>query len=161
MWAGPPVSEVPDPFRRDARVKAMVDRLADPATTIEQGEAAIEKFSRTLAADKNEILTAVFAELLRHSNVERSKVLAGIKRFAKQQNELAEKISLISEEMRQTRSEDDAETKQRLEELEEKRTWALRVFDERQKMITYLCEKPVEIEQRLGALARALMYGLD
>ena len=34
--------------------------------------------------------------------------------------------------------------------------WDTRVFEDRRRALTYVCEAPVLIEQRLGALARTI-----
>jgi chromosome condensin MukBEF ATPase and DNA-binding subunit MukB len=39
--------------------------------------------------------------------------------------------------------------------------WDLRVFDERRESLTYVCETPALIEQRLFALARVIQRSLE
>ncbi len=45
----------------------------------------------------------------------------------------------------------------KIQQLSQKLQWDLRVFDERQKSVSFVCESPALIEQRLGALARAIL----
>ena len=45
--------------------------------------------------------------------------------------------------------------------VEEKLLWDTRIFDEREQSLTYVCESPVLLEQRLFALAREIMAQLD
>jgi hypothetical protein len=40
-------------------------------------------------------------------------------------------------------------------------TWSLRVFDERQRSLRFVCEVPVLIEQRLFALSRMIQSALQ
>ena len=47
----------------------------------------------------------------------------------------------------------DERARQRLE-------WDLRVFDDRRRTIGYVCESPLLIEQRIGAIARAVQQTL-
>ena len=39
--------------------------------------------------------------------------------------------------------------------------WDTRIFEERRKTISYVCEVPVLIEQRLFALAREIQQSLE
>ena len=39
--------------------------------------------------------------------------------------------------------------------------WDTRIFEERRKTISYACEVPVLIEQRLFALARAIQHSME
>jgi hypothetical protein len=49
----------------------------------------------------------------------------------------------------------------RRRELQEKLVWDTRIFDERQRSLTYICEQPALLEQRLFALARTIMGHLE
>ena len=46
-------------------------------------------------------------------------------------------------------------------EAEEALAWHIRVFDERRASLTYVCDVPRLIEQRLFALGRAVSAALD
>ena len=43
---------------------------------------------------------------------------------------------------------------------EEQLDWNTRIFQDRQQALTYVCETPVLLEQRVFALARAIAAGL-
>ena len=59
--------------------------------------------------------------------------------------------------MRQDAKADQSELAQKNEQL----TWSLRVFDERQRSLRFVCEVPVLIEQRLFVLVRAIQTALQ
>ena len=54
-----------------------------------------------------------------------------------------------------------AEQQTRRAELEEQILWDSRIYDERERSLTYICEQPVLLEQRIFALAREIMNHLD
>jgi hypothetical protein len=39
--------------------------------------------------------------------------------------------------------------------------WDTRVFEDQRKTISYVCEVPIIIERRLGALARAIQQSIE
>ena len=43
---------------------------------------------------------------------------------------------------------------------EQKLDWDMRIFQDRQQALTYVCETPVILEQRVFALGRAIAAGL-
>ena len=43
---------------------------------------------------------------------------------------------------------------------QERLQWDLRVFDDRRQTVRYVCETPTLIEQRIGAIARAVQKAL-
>jgi len=49
----------------------------------------------------------------------------------------------------------------KLDELANRIDWDTRIFEERRKTISYACEVPVLIEQRLFALARAIQQAIE
>ena len=46
-------------------------------------------------------------------------------------------------------------------EAQKKLSWTSRVFDERQKLVPYMCDVPVIIERHLGTYARAIMAQIE
>src|SRR3546814_13493270 len=82
--------------------------------------------------------------------------LAGIKRFSVRQRELAERIR----EARAT-VEQNAGAAAANDDLTEQLNWSIRIFDERAKSMTYLCEQPVLLEQRAFALGRTIYFRSD
>jgi len=46
-------------------------------------------------------------------------------------------------------------------DLEELLSWDLRIFEERNRSMTYLCEQPVLLEQRAFALGRTIYFYVE
>ncbi len=55
----------------------------------------------------------------------------------------------------------DGGRRKRIDALEKQLLWDTRIFDEREQSLRYVCEAPVLLEQRLFALARAIMAHLE
>ncbi|MGH6852938.1 MAG: hypothetical protein ACREDJ_07055, partial [Methylocella sp.] len=160
VWSGPSIEGLA--WRDDRAVADIVARLAARRTPLDDAKRAIEDFAKAQGADKTTKLVAVFAGLFETLNDERTQVIDGLLRFGARQKELAAKIraeNALSQEAPGKAplraSGQDAETVAR--DLE----WDLRVFDERRQSLTYVCETPALIEQRLFALARVIQRNLD
>jgi hypothetical protein len=164
MWAGPPITEDLPDWRRDTAVSDLVGRLAIRRTSLEEAAQLIDHFAEGLAAeDKAEKLTMVFAGLLERSNTERSDILNGIERYTRKQRRLAENVLATRHELdailaieQPTEAEDE---KRRA--LEEELSWQTRIHEDREKSLTYICEIPVLLEQRLFQLARELANHIE
>ena len=102
----------------------------------------------------------LMAGLLETINAERAEVMAGLERFGDGQKQLAELLRMENADlakMRSTSNADPAQLEQRLEQL----NWNLRIFNERQKSLSSVCEVPVLIEQRLFVLSREIQKALQ
>jgi len=164
MWGGPPVTDDLPDWRKDKAVSELVGRLAIRRTSPEEAAGLIDSFAEGLAAEeKAEKLTMVFAGLLERSNLERSDILDGIERYTRKQRRLAEKVLTTRHELdailaveKPTEAEDE---KRRA--LEEALNWQTRIHEDREKSLTYICEIPVLLEQRLFQLARELANRIE
>ncbi len=160
VWTGPAIDGMA--WRSDQAVADIVATLAARRTPLEDAERAIEDFVQSQGAGKTKKLVSVFAGLFETLNEERTQVIDGLLRFGAKQKELAGKIRAENALPRERpgkepphASRQDAETVAR--DLE----WDLRVFDERRQSLTYVCETPALIEQRLFALARVIQRNLE
>jgi hypothetical protein len=160
VWSGPSIEGLA--WRNDQAVADIVATLAARRTPLEAAERAIEDFAQSQGASKTKKLVSVFAGLFETLSDERTQVIEGLLRFGAKQKELAAKIR-AENALPQVgpgkeppgASRQDAETVAR--DLE----WDLRVFDERRQSLTYVCETPALIEQRLFALARVIQRSLE
>jgi hypothetical protein len=159
VWSGPSIEGLA--WRDDQAVADIVARLAARRTPLDDAERVIEDFAQSQGAGKTKKLVSVFAGLFETLNDERTQVIEGLLRFGAKQKELAGKIRAENASRegpgkpRPDAGKQDAETVAR--DLE----WDLRVFDERRQSLTYVCETPALIEQRLFALARVIQRSLE
>ena len=160
LWQGPPAEEALTNWRDDAEVGAIVGRVAPRRVPIEEATAAITAFAEGLdAAAKEAKLTALFAGLFQTLDRERSDIMAGIERYARAQKQIAERIRQDQAALSDLRAAnpDSPEVATRNDEL----LASVRVFDDRRNSLTFVCEVPTLIEQRLFALSRAIQNELS
>ncbi len=160
MWDGPPVEGLA--WRDDARVAELVPVLAARRTPIEDADKLVETFAREAGPDKNQRLTLLFAGVFDQINSLRSRILAGIERYAQHQIDLSTRIKDESLKLAQAKkgAATDAE-KAKAAELEKAILWDTRIYDTRSQSVTAVCESPVILEQRAFALARTIRGAMD
>lgn len=157
MWAGPSAESG---GAIDDETTQLAHRLAARSMPVDEAEAAIDSFAGGLPPEeRNAELARLFHEVLQLINLERSRIIAGIKRYTRKQRHLAEKIAQDSRQLAdlQPGTTPDAAT----QELLEARQWDLRVFEDRQRILRQVCEQPVLLEQRAFALSRAMQAQLE
>jgi hypothetical protein len=159
IWQGPPVAGLD--WRTDQEAATLVGRITPPGISPQESTAAITAFAGGLApAERTARVTLVFAGVLERLNAERSAQIDGIRRYSHDQAQRAEALGVDLDHL-VALERDPASAKQEQEELRKRLALTERVFDEREKAITYLCMRPVATEARLGLLARTLNGFLD
>lgn len=183
VWTGPPLDDALQDWRRDREVARLVSHLAARRLPLEEARAEIEAFAAAAGAERNERLTLLFAGLFQRLNSERSRIVSGIERYARNQSVLAEvikdtrlRLAELHGDNRPLRdgtvttprldgadaTPDDLDDNRRFaSELDERLYWDTRIYDERHRALTYVCDSPVIIEQRLFALGRAIQAQLQ
>jgi hypothetical protein len=159
MWAGPSPEGGEDPAF-EGETAELAHQLASRSMPVEEAQAAIDRFADSLAPEeRNRELARLFADVLQLINQERSQIIAGIKRYTRKQRHLAAKIAQDSQKLAdlQPGTTLDAQT----QELLEARQWDLRVFEDRRRVLTQICEQPVLLEQRAFSLSRAMQARLE
>lgn len=166
MWTGLPIDESLGDWRDDPEIRALAETIAVRRTPIEEAEARIAAFAEGLGEDRERRLALLFKAAFELIDRERAQIVNGIGRYARKQAGLAERIdeariefAALTEAERAAEGE-DLDRLDRIEELEDQIAWDTRIFDERQRSLTYVCESPVLLEQRAFALARAIMAHL-
>lgn len=161
VWAGPDLEDVAD-WRSDAEIADLAGRLADRALPVREAEYRLEVFADTQGTDKDRRLTMLFAGILDKVNAERTSVIEGIRRYARRQQALAKRIEgMLAEVDALPREGATPAQEARRAELNEQITWDTRIYEERERSLTYICETPVLLEQRVFALGRAIQYLLE
>ncbi len=155
VWAGP--EPEPESWQGDIDVARLASKLAARRVPLKEAEKLIEDFADAQTAEVlNDRLTALFGRTLQIINQDRASIIAGIKRFAKRQRQLAERIREARAHLKT-----NGRTAEKDTEFTETLTWDLRIFDEREKSMTYLCEQPVLLEQRAFALGRTIYFFVE
>jgi len=159
IWPDPSIEGID--WRNDQQVADMVAKLEARRTPLEDATRILEDFARSLGADKTKKLIAVFAGLFETLDNERTQVIGGLLRFGAKQKELADKIRAENALAREGPGKKPDTSEQDAKTVAQDLEWDLRVFDERHQSLTYVCETPTLIEQRLFALAKVIQRNLE
>jgi hypothetical protein len=155
LWPGLPAE---GDWRGETDVAALVAHLSPRTVTEEEGVAAIAAFAEPLdPAGRRRLLPLAFAGLLDNANVQRDALIEQIRRFTRRQRELGERARGVAAELRTLPAEAPADQRA---ELEGRRHFAAKAFDDAERTLRFACEAPVRLEGRLGAYARALAAAL-
>ena len=159
VWAGPPLDDVADKWKDDASVSALVAKLAARRTPLEEAQKAVVEYLAGVA-DKTNNGKLLFAGLFDSLNAQRSSVLIGLERVTRRQREAAEKIrtdTLALQALQDASPPDQA----KVEELGNQLVWETRIFEDRHRVVKFVCEVPTAIDQRLFALGRTIQQELE
>ena len=157
IWNGPELPASAKEWSKDREISVLVKELAARRLPIAEAQDQIRNFATTLPAEqKNTRLTMLAQGLFDHMNRERSQVISGIARYTHKQLELAARLRKEASELDALRAKPDADLQQ-IEMRTYQLTWETRVFEERVQSLTFVCEVPTLIEQRLYALSKSIM----
>jgi hypothetical protein len=156
VWPGDPVDAEDTSWTQNQDVANVVQRLISRRSSIEDALRIVDEFAAGLKENRAQDLRAAFIGTLQRVNAERRQIMGGIKRYARRQAALADQIRAKSLEeaslSRQSPLTD--ETRRRIGELREEIEWDTRIYEERERSLTYVCETPVLLEQRLFQIGR-------
>src|SRR3954454_8247376 len=160
VWDGPALDDAAAKWQDDTRVSALVPRLAARRTPLDEAEKAIAEFLSTSAPNKSEAGKLLFAGLFDTLNAQRSSVMNGLERVTRKQREAAEKIrddTLALQALQDAAAPDQA----KVDELGNQLVWETRIFEDRRRVIKFVCEAPTAIDQRLFALGRVIQQEME
>jgi hypothetical protein len=160
VWDGPALDDATAKWKDDAKVSALVPRLAARRTPLDEAEKAVTEFLSGSSTQKNEAGKLLFAGLFDTLNAQRSSVMNGLERVTHKQREAAEKIrddTLALQALQDATPPDQA----KVEELGNQLVWQTRIFEDRRRVIRFVCEVPTAIDQRLFALGRVIQQGME
>ena len=159
VWAGPPLDDVSGKWKEDAKVGALVAKLAARRVPLDEAQKAITEYLSS-AADKTNGGKLLFAGLFDSLNAQRSQVLNGLERVTRKQREAADKIradTIALQALQGEASRDQA----KVDDLGNQLLWQTRIFEDRQRVIKFVCEVPTAIDQRLFALGRMIQQEIE
>ena len=120
----------------------------------------VTEFLQETAAKKSEAGKLLFAGLFDTLNAQRSSVMNGLERVTRKQREAAEKIrddTLALQALQDAATPDQA----KVDELGNQLVWETRIFEDRRRVIKFVCEVPTAIDQRLFALGRVIRQEME
>jgi hypothetical protein len=160
VWSGPAVDPSDAGWRDDPAVADMVEKLAPRRVPLEAAQVMIDDFARQQADRKQPALLLVLGGLFSALNQERDSVMAGLDRFGSRQKELATEIRADNEKLRALQN-DAATDPKALQAMTQQVTWEVELFQDRRQALSYACDVPAKIEQRLFALALRIKQNLQ
>jgi hypothetical protein len=160
VWAGPSLDDVAGKWKDNAEISALVARLSARRTPIEDAEAQIAKFLSTAGTNKSEAGKKLFAGVFETLNAQRSSVMNGLERTTRKQREAAGKIradTAALHDLQDAATPDQA----KIDALANQVGWQTHIFEDRSKVIRFVCDVPNAIDQRIFALGRAIQQGME
>jgi hypothetical protein len=160
VWDGPALDDATVRWKDDAKVSLLVPRLAARRMPLDQAEKMITEFLQEAAARRSETGKLLFAGLFDTLNAQRSSVMNGLERVTRKQREAAEKIrddTLALQALQDAATPDQA----KVDELGNQLVWETRIFEDRRRVIKFVCEVPTAIDQRLFALGRVIRQEME
>ena len=130
---------------------------ADAARGRPEGDRRISGSS----ADKTTAGKLLFTGLFDTLNGQRSSVMNGLERITRKQRTAAgEDPRPMRPRCRRCR-DPSAPDQSKIEELGNQLVWQTRIFEERQRVVKFVCEVPTAIDQRLFALGRVIQQEME
>jgi hypothetical protein len=160
VWSGPDVDVANSKWREDKEVSELAAQLASRRVPVEDAVVNIETFADRLKPDeKSKRLTDLFTGVFVTLNQERDEIMNGIDRYGRAQKAMAERIR--ADQSRLSDLNSGGKDPQQARALTDQVATAVRVFNDRRSSLTYVCEVPTIIEQRLFAIARAIQSAIS
>jgi len=152
VWDGPPIDTNASNWRDDPEIEGLVATMAQRRSPLADVQAEVAKFLNSSTPDAKEKLKAAFGAAFDELTRQRSLIIAGLDRFGRKQRDMAERIRAENETAHSVAAPGLAPDDSALQKLQ----WDLRVYDERRRTISYVCETPQAIEARIGAIVKIL-----
>src|SRR5581483_1913484 len=157
---GPPIEIGEGAKPVDAKQAELVSRLAARRTPMEEARKLIAEYVVGTSAEKQEKAKTLFAALYTTLNAQRDEVMNGIERFSRKQKVAADDIREEAQKLRQMQDKPDFDQAQ-VEDLTSRLAWRTRIFEDRRKSTSYVCDVPVLIEKRLFDLGKAIVDAMN
>jgi hypothetical protein len=160
VWAGPPLDDAANKWKDDTKISALVAKLAVRKTPLEDAQKAVTDFLSAPGTDKAAVGKMIFAGLFDTMNAQRSSVMNGLERVMRKQREAADKIRADTIALQDLQGA-AAPDQQKIDELTNTLLWETRIFEDRRRVVKFVCEVPTAIDQRLFALGRVIQQDIE
>ena len=159
MWNGPALDDALRAWPQDAEAAALARRLSQRRIPVEQAQTEIAAFARHAGAARQQRLTMLMAGLFDTMGQERASVMAGLDRYGRRQRTFADEIRADNAALHAQQASGNADPA-KLAQAVDQLTLELRVFEDRRQSLSYACNVPTTIEQRLFTLAQAIQQAM-
>ena len=156
VWNGPDLPPSAKDWSNDASVSALVEDVSARRLPLGDAQKEIRDFAASLPAGQLAPKMAMLVQgMFDHMDAERSHVISGISRYAHRQLEMAADLRKQASDVDALRAKPDADPDE-VERRTDQLNFATRIFTERAQSLTYVCDVPTIIEQRLYQLAKTV-----
>ncbi|PRD41504.1 hypothetical protein C5748_21495 [Phyllobacterium phragmitis] len=160
VWTGPELPENAAKWADDPAISQLATEMAARRNSIEDAQKMLASYVAGLPREEvNGKLMQVFQGVFDKLNWERQQVISGISRYAAKQRDMAADLRKAAQEADALRAKPDADQAE-LAKRNDRLTWETRIFEERAQSLTYICEVPTIIEQRLYKLANTISQSM-
>ncbi|WP_315756253.1 MULTISPECIES: hypothetical protein [unclassified Bradyrhizobium] len=160
VWSGPPIDDVGASWKNDVKVAELVAKLAARRIPLEQAQKDVADFLTGTSEEKTRKGKLLFVGLFDTLNAQRTSVMNGLERVMRKQREAVDKVrgdTIKLQEMQSSAVPDQA----KVEEMTNQLNWETRIFEDRRRVMKFVCEVPTAIDQRLFALAREIQQEME
>ncbi|WP_315741280.1 hypothetical protein [Bradyrhizobium sp. SZCCHNR1093] len=160
VWSGPPIDDVGASWKDDVKVAELVAKLAARRIPLEQAQKDVADFLTGTSEEKTRKGKLLFVGLFDTLNAQRTSVMNGLERVMRKQREAVDKVrgdTIKLQEMQSSAAPDQA----KVEEMTNQLNWETRIFEDRRRVMKFVCEVPTAIDQRLFALAREIQQDME
>jgi hypothetical protein len=160
IWAGPQLDLDSQSWRNERDVADLKAQMAQRRVPIADVEAAITDLKAKAGPDANAKLLRAFAAAFADLSQQRSQIIDGLDRIGRRQKAMADRIRAENEAVQKSSDRNNEGDASPGGNGQERLLWDLRIFNDRRQTVTYVCEAPTLIEQRIGEVARAVQKAL-
>jgi hypothetical protein len=160
VWTGPAIDPTDTTTPIDATEADLVSRLAARRTPMEDARKLIANFVTGTREERQDKAKTLFAALYSKLNAQRDQVMDGIERFSRKQKAMAGQIREQTQKLRDMQDKTNPDQAQD-DALVSQLAWQTRIFEDRRKSTSYVCDVPVLIEKRLFDLGSAIQTAMN
>ena len=160
VWAGPPLDLNSQAWRDESDVADLKAQMAQRRVPIADLEKAIAEFKTKTGPDAEAKLLHAFAAAFEDLSQQRSQIIEGLDRFGRKQNALTDRIHADNAAVPPSSDQKSDAQAPAAADSQEQLLWDIRIYNDRRQTVTYVCEVPTLIEQRIGEIARAVQKAL-
>ncbi len=154
MWPNPLGEATVSTAAAELAAKLALRRVSE-----EQATAAVDGYAAAHPGLGPAELGAIFQAAFARIDRDRTRVLDGISRYGHKQAALAERIDAAHAEMVALKAAEKPDF-DRMDALEEQIDWDERIYKDRERALSYVCETPVLLEKRAYLVAQILLKHL-
>lgn len=139
-------------WKQDKQIAKLARELGDLESFEDEHRQRIEAFATSQPeAQLQPQLNRLVDGIVNVASERRSLFIKGIKRYTRQQDDMARQIETRLNELSSLQGDEDETA---IAEARETLRWQERIYDQRERSIVSLCDRPVEVEETLSGVLR-------